>query len=78
MGSLDALAMAVAPEPATLSQHGPKQLPEGADFERVYRHYEWGDAYTLDGRRRRFEEGPKQWAKSQAETAKAVETMKGD
>jgi len=34
MDSLDALALPVAPEPATLSQHAPTQLPDGGDFER--------------------------------------------
>jgi uncharacterized protein YndB with AHSA1/START domain len=51
---------------------------QGADFDTAYRHFEWGNAYTLDGLRRRFQDGPRSWAKSQPETAKAVEAMKGD
>lgn len=36
----------------------------GAAFDGVYRHFEWGDAYTLAELRRRFETGPTDWSKS--------------
>lgn len=48
----------------------------GADFDSVYQHFEWGDAYTLYGLRQRFVDGPKDWQASKAKTAAAVETMK--
>ena len=35
----------------------------GPGFDRIYRHFEWGDAYTLAELRRRFERGPVDWAK---------------
>jgi uncharacterized protein YndB with AHSA1/START domain len=37
----------------------------GPAFERIYRHFEWGDAYTLAGLRRRFEQGPVDWSKGE-------------
>lgn len=40
----------------------------GADFADVYRHFEWGDAYTLEELRKRFVEGPTDWSKVAART----------
>lgn len=33
----------------------------------VYRHFEWGNAYSLEMLRRRFVDGPRDWAKLEAE-----------
>ena len=45
----------------------------GEGFADVYRHFEWGNAYTLEELRKRFVEGPTDWskvaAKAQAKTA---------
>lgn len=54
---------------------------KGADFDDVYSHFEWGDAYTLHELRARFVNGPTDWAaeaaKEKAEAAlKKVETGK--
>lgn len=51
---------------------------QGADFDTVYRHFEWGDAYTLAELRKRFEAGPADWgaAAQKEKTADAVETVK--
>lgn len=51
---------------------------QGAGFDSVYKHFEWGDAYTLAQLAKRFEKGPANWkAPAQKEkTAQAVETMK--
>ncbi|MDB5470678.1 MAG: hypothetical protein JWR84_2238 [Caulobacter sp.] len=51
---------------------------QGADFDSVYTHFEWGDAYTLAELRKRFETGSANWgATAQKEkTAAAVDTMK--
>jgi len=32
------------------------------DFDRIYKMFEWGDAYTLAGVKRRFDQGPIDWA----------------
>jgi uncharacterized protein YndB with AHSA1/START domain len=34
----------------------------GERFDTLYRRFEWGDAYTLEELRRRFEHGPVDWA----------------
>ena len=51
---------------------------QGADFDSVYSHFEWGDAYTLAELAKRFEKGPADWGASaqKEKTAQAVETMK--
>ena len=51
---------------------------QGADFDSVYNHFEWGDAYTLAELAKRFETGPAKWAApaQKEKTAQAVETMK--
>lgn len=51
---------------------------QGADFDSVYSHFEWGDAYTLAELAKRFEKGPANWGGTaqKDQTAKAVETMK--
>jgi uncharacterized protein YndB with AHSA1/START domain len=42
----------------TNSGYGP-----GPGFDRIYRHFEWGNAYELAELRRRFERGPVDWTK---------------
>lgn len=51
---------------------------QGTGFDSVYRHFEWGDAYTLAELAKRFEKGPANWggAAQKEQTAAAVETMK--
>ncbi|MDO9338395.1 MAG: SRPBCC domain-containing protein [Caulobacter sp.] len=51
---------------------------QGADFDSVYKHFEWGDAYTLAELAKRFETGPAKWAAPEQKdrTANAVDTMK--
>ena len=39
----------------------------GERYDAVYRHFEWGNAYTLAGLRARFERGPVDWAAQQQE-----------
>jgi uncharacterized protein YndB with AHSA1/START domain len=39
------------------------QVPAGAAFDGVYKHFEWGNAWTLEELRKRFTDGPKDWAK---------------
>ena len=41
----------------------------GPAFDRIYGHFEWGNAYTLAELRRRFETGPTDWSKSAAQRA---------
>jgi hypothetical protein len=45
----------------------------GERWDTLYRHFEWGDAYTLAELKSRFEHGPVDWAalaaKSKAEAA---------
>lgn len=38
----------------------------GERFDRLYRHFEWGDAYTLQALKKRFEKGPVDWAAKSA------------
>lgn len=40
----------------------------GEGFADVYRHFEWGNAYTLEELRKRFVEGPTDWSKVAART----------
>jgi len=35
---------------------------EGEGFDALYRHFEWGNAYTLDALAARVNEGPKDWS----------------
>ena len=51
---------------------------QGADFDSVYKHFEWGDAYTLAELARRFETGPVSWGGTaqKEKTAAAVDAMK--
>lgn len=46
------------------------EIPAGAPYDGVYKHFEWGNAYSLEMLRRRFVDGPVNWAKA-AEAAKA-------
>lgn len=39
----------------------------GAANDGVYKHFEWGNAYSLEMLRRRFVDGPRDWAKLEAE-----------
>lgn len=39
----------------------------GAAADGVYKHFEWGNAYTLAALRKRFVDGPTDWAKVEAE-----------
>jgi uncharacterized protein YndB with AHSA1/START domain len=50
----------------------------GEGFATLYKHFEWGDAYTLAELRKRFEQGPTDWAaleqrRAAAAAAKTVE-----
>lgn len=45
----------------------------GPDFDGLYRHFEWGDAYTLAGLRRRFERGPVDWSKAEPPASAAAD-----
>lgn len=46
----------------------------GEGFDRLYRQFEWGDAYTLAELRLRFERGPVDWAKRESRAAAAAAT----
>jgi len=39
----------------------------GPAYDGVYKHFEWGNAYSLEMLRRRFVDGPRDWAKLEAE-----------
>jgi uncharacterized protein YndB with AHSA1/START domain len=39
----------------------------GPAYDSVYKHFEWGNAYVLDSLRKRFAEGPTDWAKVEAQ-----------
>ncbi|THD34484.1 MAG: SRPBCC domain-containing protein [Sphingomonas sp.] len=58
----------------TNSGYGP-----GPDFDKIYKLFEWGDAYSLAGLRRRFEQGPVDWTKGepQLDAASAANRFKG-
>jgi len=49
----------------------------GEGFADVYRHFEWGDAYTLEELRKRFVEGPTDWSKvaAKAQAKKAADKV---
>ena len=51
----------------------------GAGFDTLYKHFEWGDAYTLSELKRRFEQGPVDWAAREAKrkTQAAVSAVEG-
>lgn len=38
----------------------------GPAFDGVYKHFEWGNAYTLDALRKRFADGPTDWPQVEA------------
>ena len=38
----------------------------GTGFDTLYRHFEWGNAYTLDALKTRFDTGPIDWAAVEA------------
>jgi uncharacterized protein YndB with AHSA1/START domain len=50
----------------------------GEGFDTLYRHFEWGNAYTLQALKKRFEEGPVDWSakKANAESEAAVQAVK--
>jgi uncharacterized protein YndB with AHSA1/START domain len=39
----------------------------GPAYDSVYKHFEWGNAYVLDSLRKRFADGPTDWAKVEAQ-----------
>ncbi len=49
----------------------------GERFNTLYRHFEWGDAYTLQALKTRFEKGPVDWSAKKAKTKSetAAETV---
>lgn len=47
----------------------------GERFATLYRHFEWGDAYSLAELRKRFEKGPTDWSRAAGEAAGASERM---
>ncbi|HRD46755.1 MAG TPA: SRPBCC domain-containing protein [Caulobacter sp.] len=53
----------------------------GAGFDTLYRHFEWGNAYTLNELKKRFDTGPVDWAavaeRRKAAAASAVVTGGG-
>lgn len=51
----------------------------GEGFDRLYRQFEWGDAFSLASLRRRFEQGPVDWSRGEplAEAAAATERVEG-
>lgn len=46
----------------------------GEHFDRIYRQFEWGDAYSLAELRQRFVKGPVEWSKPAAKVAAAGAT----
>jgi uncharacterized protein YndB with AHSA1/START domain len=40
----------------------------GERFDTLYRHFEWGNAYTLQALKNRFEKGPVDWSAKKAKT----------
>ena len=46
----------------------------GAGFDRLYRQFEWGDAYSLASLRRRFEQGPVDWSRRAPRAAATTAT----
>ena len=49
----------------------------GEDFDAVYRHFEWGNAYSLDQLKKRFEAGPVNWAERFAKSKSAIARTDG-
>jgi uncharacterized protein YndB with AHSA1/START domain len=51
----------------------------GDRFDTLYRHFEWGDAYTLQELKNRFEKGPVDWAarSAQRKAQEANRAVKG-
>jgi hypothetical protein len=51
----------------------------GDRFDTLYRHFEWGDAYTLQELKNRFEKGPVDWAAREAKhkSEEATRAVKG-
>jgi hypothetical protein len=51
----------------------------GDRFDTLYRHFEWGNAYTLQELKTRFEKGPVDWAARSAKrkSAEAAQAVKG-
>ncbi len=51
----------------------------GEGWDTLYRHFEWGDAYTLAELKKRFERGPVDWSAlaRQQSTQAAVKTVEG-
>ena len=49
----------------------------GERFDTLYRHFEWGNAYTLQTLKTRFEKGPVDWSakKSRAKSEAAAQTV---
>lgn len=49
----------------------------GEEWSALYRKFEWGDAYTLAALRKRFEQGPTDWAalRSRAQAAAAAKAV---
>jgi uncharacterized protein YndB with AHSA1/START domain len=50
----------------------------GERFDTLYRHFEWGNAYTLHALKKRFEKGPVDWTskKAKVESGAAAEAIK--
>jgi uncharacterized protein YndB with AHSA1/START domain len=50
----------------------------GEGFDTLYRHFEWGNAYTLHALKGRFEKGPVDWAakKAKAQSEAAAQSVK--
>jgi uncharacterized protein YndB with AHSA1/START domain len=50
----------------------------GERFDTLYRHFEWGNAYTLQALKTRFEKGPVDWSakKAQLQSQAAANTVK--
>jgi uncharacterized protein YndB with AHSA1/START domain len=48
-------------------------VPPGPPFDGVYKHFEWGNDWTLNELRKRFVEGPKDWEKVKEAMRKAAE-----
>jgi uncharacterized protein YndB with AHSA1/START domain len=51
----------------------------GGGFDTLYRHFEWGNAYTLQALKTRFEKGPVDWAAMSAKrkSKEAAQAVKG-
>jgi len=47
---------------------------KGVGFDTLYRHFEWGNAYTLNELKQRFDTGPVDWAALEAKRKAAAAT----